>query len=410
MRGPIAVLLGLGGLLLGVSGAGAETYQVLQGRLESATGASEALEGMLEISVSELGGRTVRPSLQVDDFALRVGSLEFGPRQPVEFEHYPVLFLQIADQIQFDGDRVDFWYLRSGGEQVAVDEREVIFRFADFRAAASNAGELVGYLGDGGLLPRRLALVGTLSEVDQHFLIPTYDCPVVPLPPRDGGGILGGGGAIPGGGALEVPDPTSLSPETLRRIISRELALSLDAGEVVIGGDRRPADVKLDPLPLQVPVPFCGSLWATFPPEERELGQVTLVATAARPIGIEVEPRRGGRPRHARHGTVEVAILGSEELDVRDVDEHSLRLGPDEAEPSRHPGLGRTRRVDVNRDGERDLLVRFDAREAGISHAAATLCLWGETRDGSLIEGCASVAAGLERARRGRWGRPDAAD
>jgi hypothetical protein len=106
---------------------------------------------------------------------------------------------------------------------------------------------------------------------------------------------------------------------------------------------------------------------------------------------------------------IEVAILGSQELDIRDVEVRSLRLGPAEAEPTRHRGLGRTRRVDVNRDGETDLLVRFDAHEAEIP-GDGVVCLWGGTRDGSLIEGCDSAAVGLERERRGRPGRRDEDD
>jgi hypothetical protein len=109
MRTAIAGMLGCGGVLLGASSAGAETYRILDGRLEHAdSGVSEVLEGVLEISLFEIGGRLSPPSLRVDDFQLRAGDLDFGPRQPVEFQDYPVLFLQIADQIQFDADSVGF--------------------------------------------------------------------------------------------------------------------------------------------------------------------------------------------------------------------------------------------------------------------------------------------------------------
>jgi hypothetical protein len=87
-----------------------------------------------------------------------------------------------------------------------------------------------------------------------------------------------------------------------------------------------------------------------------------------------------------------VAILGSAELDVRDLDERSLRLGPGEAEPWRHPDQGYFRRRDVDRDGEPDLLVRFDAREAGIAEGDTQVCLHGETLDGAAIEGCDTIA------------------
>jgi filamentous hemagglutinin family protein len=230
--------------------------------------------------------------------------------------------------------------------------------------------------------------------------------------------VFSTGDLIVAGGMIDLPGLTSVTLQTPGRITiegSLELPpgvnLSIDAGEVVIAGDLSgPGDGGVDPLPPIAPSPFCSSLLATFPPDERELAHITLVATAAQPIEIEVEPRHDGRPGHARHGVVEVAILGSEDFDIRDVEERSLRLGPAEAEPTRHRGLGRTRRVDVDRDGETDLLVRFDAQESGIPGGGDELCLWGETRDGRLVEGCDTVASGLEREWRGRSGCQDEDD
>jgi hypothetical protein len=96
-----------------------------------------------------------------------------------------------------------------------------------------------------------------------------------------------------------------------------------------------------------------------------------------------------------------VAILGSEAFDVRDVDERSLRLVPGEAEPR-----GRPHRRDVNHDGYRDLVARFDVRETGIAFGDSELCLVAETKEGVLLEGCDAIETWPEpkhKAARGHW-------
>ena len=86
------------------------------------------------------------------------------------------------------------------------------------------------------------------------------------------------------------------------------------------------------------------------------------------------------------------------------MDERSLRLGPGEAEPTSEHGRSRTHRADVNRDGERDLVVRFDAREAGIALGDSEVCLFGETTDGTAIEGCDALETKPERQHRTHGG------
>lgn len=567
----ILATLCAGGLLSAAS-AGAETYRIVDGRLGDArTGASDVLEGVLEISVFEPEGQAIPPSLLVDDFQLQAGARSFGPRKPVEFGGRGALSVQIADQIQFDGDTVEFARLRSGGELVAVDQREVTFRFVEFRAHARNASRLVGHLGDT-LLPRRISLLGTLYEVDQHFHLPRGNCPVLPAAPGGGGNvIIGGGGVIIGGagvstggviviggdggglmvtgssdlavavgstppvlnfesfeiqagdsvtfqppavggavlarvtggdaftiedtlvgggsvgllspsgvvfvetsgttarerlvaaagtasaaaptlaelgitapsgaqvtfdgsgaltvrsegdllvagGVIDVPGLTSLTLVTPGNItvegmleLPPGVMLSLNAGAIVIEGDLpgSPGDVVIDPPPPIVGIPICDDLLPVFPAVEREVGSFSLVASAAEQVEIAVEPRRqGGRMHPGRHGIVPVAILGSADLDIRDVDERSLRLGPGEAEPTSHHGRDRSRRVDVNRDGEMDVVVRFDAREAGVAVGDTELCLFGETTDGTAIEGCDALETKPERQLRTR-GRDDGHD
>jgi filamentous hemagglutinin family protein len=511
----------MGALVLSAGGAGAETYRIVGGALEEApSGASEALSGMLEISVFVPDGEDPRPSLLVDDFQLEAGARSFGPQQPVEFAGRAPIWVQIADQIQFDGDAVGLVHLRSGGELIAADENFVTFRFVDFRSDGSGENRLVGHLGDGPL-PRRISLVGTLTEVDQHFLLPRGGCPVLPLPP--GGGVVGGGsggvisiGANSGGiirfgrfdieagegvvfqapegsgavtarvtgggastiegslqatgalgllnpsgvvfgatsiavsgtrviataiptlaelgisapsgaevafdetgaltvtsqgdlvvaaGAIDLPGLTSLALVALGTItvegtleLPPGVSLTLQSGELIVdGGIPAPADIVLE-APSAIELPFCSAIRAVFPAEEREIGHFKLVASAARQVGVVVEPRRRGEHIHFDHARlVSAAILGSADFDIRDVDEDSLRFGPGEAEPERR--RGHSHRIDVDRDGEMDLVLRFDAREAGIASDDSEVCLFGEIRDGIAIEGCDAIEAQPRRRR-----------
>ncbi|MGE4649853.1 MAG: hypothetical protein AAEJ53_03110 [Myxococcota bacterium] len=146
--------------------------------------------------------------------------------------------------------------------------------------------------------------------------------------------------------------------------------------------------------------PFCDALREIFPSERREIGHFALSAAVVEDVRVEVEPRkRQPRVDPLRNKKVRVAIMGSEDLDVRDIVVHSLRLGPDGAEPS---GRRRARIKDLDRDGYRDLLVRFRAGETGLSVGDTTLCLTGDSATGSAIRGCDAVKVRSREGRRGR--------
>ena len=184
----------VGGLALVAAAAGAETYRVVAGALDDEQpGTSEAFSGEFEISLFEPEDPRLQPSLRIDDFQLQAGDQSFRPPEPIAFQGRRALLLLIADHIQFDGDDVGFFFLRSGADLVAVDESEVTFRFVDFRPDEPNAGRLTGHLGDS-LLPRRISLAGRVLETDQHLLLPREDCPILPPPlpppPRGGGGVI----------------------------------------------------------------------------------------------------------------------------------------------------------------------------------------------------------------------------
>lgn len=88
-----------------------------------------------------------------------------------------------------------------------------------------------------------------------------------------------------------------------------------------------------------------------------------------------------------------VAILGSELVDVRDVDVTTLLFGPDGAAPAldlTNPLLYWLALQDVNDDGETDLLATFLYSETGLPLGESEACLTGEI-DGIPFQGCDTV-------------------
>lgn len=150
-----------------------------------------------------------------------------------------------------------------------------------------------------------------------------------------------------------------------------------------------------------------GGLLPVHPPQKTELGTFSIsAAVAARPVEIDVVPWR--YPNRLRLGTrqrVWVALFGSDEFDVRDVDRSSLRLGPNGGKPMSFQGgskKGRPKvyRRDWNRDGYSDLLAVFKLRKLGVAYGDTELCLTAETHGGVALEGCDSID--VSPARRSR--------
>lgn len=362
-------------LVLTGAGASATDYQILHGTLSGSDGAREALTGRFEAGpFIPLEYVPDQRTLFVHDFAFRAGDRTFtlAGGFSFSFEGLPaVVFPPPPDQIRLHGNQVEHVLLRSGGEVVRSDDTQVTLRYLDFRSVASDGGYAVGLLRDG-RLPRRLHLEGTLVEVEQSFEIRDFcirlDDPTLifePLPSGSGDVTL-----VASGGVGQTP----LSDEP-----GGSVSIRGDGGRLI------PADVSF----RIVIVPPCSGLWPIVPPVEHEVGRFELVATAARPIDIDVTPAQAsnlvlpGSPR-----PVPVAIRGAQDLDVRDIDERSLRLGPDEAEPSPGPGREWTRRSDVDRDGFLDLVARFSVRETGVAYGDDLICLVAETFRGQTLEGC----------------------
>jgi len=112
-------------------------------------------------------------------------------------------------------------------------------------------------------------------------------------------------------------------------------------------------------------------------------------------VDLDIKP---GSDRNAinpsSRGVVPVAILGSEDFDVADIDETTLVFGSDEAPLA---GAVLRRRNDLNADGFSDLLARFRIDESGIEFGDTESCIQGRLVDGSIFSGCGAIQAVPDR-------------
>jgi hypothetical protein len=159
-----------------------------------------------------------------------------------------------------------------------------------------------------------------------------------------------------------------------------------------------------------VPVPFgdltamSGTLTGTLQSGEAldlpfnrfTSGSILLVAQPN--VAIDVQPRDPENRILAKpHVPILVAILGSEEVDVRDVDVTTLAFGPGQAAPAldlTYPLIYWLSLGDVNRDGEDDLRATFLYGEAELPLGESEACLTGEIAD-VPFEACDTVVVFL---------------
>ena len=135
-----------------------------------------------------------------------------------------------------------------------------------------------------------------------------------------------------------------------------------------------PARVELLPGAGSIAINLLFHAW-----KDRDFVDIHFVFSPQ--VEIDLLPRSRRNVIRSSVRRVGLAILGSEELDVRDVDVLSLRFGPDGAPPwsenrRRSPVpivLG-----DVNRDERDDLSLRFDVEAAGLPPGTGEACLTGQ--------------------------------
>ena len=115
--------------------------------------------------------------------------------------------------------------------------------------------------------------------------------------------------------------------------------------------------------------------------------QLAYANEEVRLIDIDIKP--GSDPNSINPksmGLVPVAILGSADFDVIEVDIATVTFGPEGAAPVHDGHL-----EDVNGDGLTDLVVHFVQKETGLSDSDIEADLNGETHDGTGFCGMDAV-------------------
>src|SRR5262245_16503349 len=118
------------------------------------------------------------------------------------------------------------------------------------------------------------------------------------------------------------------------------------------------------------------------------VGMLAFAASAGDAIQVAIDPMPADAKKIVdlgRDEAIEVAVLGSADLDVRSIDPVSLRFA---GAPIAKDVAGETHRLDdVNGDGMIDLVVRFATKRLRLDETMTTAELTGKTWDGTAVDG-----------------------
>ena len=121
---------------------------------------------------------------------------------------------------------------------------------------------------------------------------------------------------------------------------------------------------------------------------EDNSGSLTVVVWSPFEFDIDIKPGSTKNPINVgSQGVIPVAILGSVDFDVMDVDVASLAFGPGGA-PEAH---GKGHPEDVNEDGHMDLMLHFRTQATGVVDGDTQLCLHGMTLGGVELQDCDTI-------------------
>ena len=122
-------------------------------------------------------------------------------------------------------------------------------------------------------------------------------------------------------------------------------------------------------------------------------------------ISIDVKPRnkrKTARIKLWKKDRVKVAILGSKSFNVADVDTSSLRFGAKGDEKTLRKCKRRLK--DVNRDGHKDLVCKFNLKDTGFKADTSKAVLSGYTKGGAVFHGSDNVEV-KESKRVAHWSK-----
>lgn len=107
-----------------------------------------------------------------------------------------------------------------------------------------------------------------------------------------------------------------------------------------------------------------------------------------KPLTIDIEPGRPGNEINPMtHDVISIAVLTTATSNAKEVDRHSVRFGPRQAQEIH--GQGHV--VDVDQDGDQDLLLHFAAVEAGVPCGATQATLRARNIRGAWSKGSDAV-------------------
>ena len=104
-------------------------------------------------------------------------------------------------------------------------------------------------------------------------------------------------------------------------------------------------------------------------------------------IALDIRPGSAENPINPKsNGVIPVAILGTNGFDASTIDQASLRFGPGQALAEGNGHL-----VDLNGDGQLDLVLHFRTQDSGIQCGDTSVSITGQTLNGTLIQGSDSI-------------------